>query len=151
LLSDSEAMPQASALPLFTAATARVALPTASSCTVAFWQTAVGATLSCTVTVAEQVAVLPLLSVAVRVTVLAPVFEQSNAVLLSDSEAMPQASALPLFTAATARVALPAASSCTVAFWQTAVGATLSCTVTVAEQVAVLPVLSVAVRVTVLA
>ena len=61
-------------------------LPVLSNCTVTFWHTATGATKSCTVTVAEQVAVLLLTSVTVNVTVfgLVAILAQVNAVWLKD-------------------------------------------------------------------
>jgi len=55
-----------------------------------------GLILSSTVTVAMQVAWLPLLSVTVSVTVFGPISLQSNAVVFSDKLAMPQASLEPL-------------------------------------------------------
>ena len=48
------------------------AIPLASSCTVAFLQRALGGILSTTVTVCEQVAVLPLPSVTFHFTAFAP-------------------------------------------------------------------------------
>src|SRR6185503_11198938 len=100
-----------------------------------FWQRTVGASVSWTITVAVQEALLPLLSVTVRVTVFVPTLLQSKVVLLRLRLAMPQASALPLLIWAGVMVALPLGSSCTVRFWQRAVGATRSTTVTVAVQV----------------
>ena len=58
-----------------------LAFPRASSCTVISWQTATGAILSSTVTVAVQLSLLPLPSVTVRVTVLAPTSAQVNVVM----------------------------------------------------------------------
>ena len=75
-------MPHASLLPLLTAAAVVLPLPVLSNCTVTFWHTATGATKSCTVTVAEQVAVLLFTSVTVSVTVLLPTLAQVNAVWL---------------------------------------------------------------------
>jgi hypothetical protein len=143
-------MPQASVELLFTAAAVVLPLPLASSVTVRFWQLAIGAVLSKTVTVAVQVAVLLLGSVTVSVTVFAPLFEQVKSVWLSD-RLTPQASVELLFTAAAVVLPLPVASSVTVTFWQMATGAVLSMTVTVAVQVAVLLLGSVTVSVTVLA
>ena len=117
----------------------------------AVWQTAVGGTLSSTVTVAVAVETLPFTSVTVSVTVLAPTLAQVKSVLSRAVLAMPQASLLPLLIAVAVVEPLPPASSCTVTSWQVATGATLSSTVTVAVQVAVLLLLSVTVRVTVLA
>src|SRR6185503_14790264 len=122
------AMPQASLLPLFTWAAVIVALPVASRFTVMFWQTAVGATSSFTVTVAVQVELLPFTSVTVSVTVFGPTLAQVKVLGVTLRLAMPQASLLPLFTWAAVIVALPVASRFTVMFWQTAVGATSSFT-----------------------
>ncbi len=91
-------MPQLSLLPLSTWAAATVALPLASKFTVTFWQSAVGAVLSTTVTVAVQVLTLPLVSVTVRVTVLAPTWLQSKLAWSRLMLAMPQLSLLPLST-----------------------------------------------------
>ena len=66
------------------------------------------ATVSLTVTVAEQVAVLPLLSVTVITTVLAPTLAQVNAPLFKLRLAIPQASLLPLLTCAAMTVEVPA-------------------------------------------
>ena len=74
---------------------------------VMFLQSATGATLSCTVTVELQVDVLPLLSVTVKVTVLAPTLEQLKLVLEATKEAIPQASLDPLLISAAVMVALP--------------------------------------------
>src|SRR5437660_9205809 len=56
---------------------------------------AVGAVTSCTVTVASQVAVSPLLSSTVSVTVLGPTLEQSKLVLLAVRDLIPRAAPLP--------------------------------------------------------
>src|SRR5216683_1455616 len=145
------AMPQASVLPLLICAGSMVPWPLASNSTLRFWQTATGGTESTTVTVAVQVELLPLLSVTVRVTVLAPMLVQSKLVWLRLRLAMPQASVLPLLICAGSMVPWPLASNSTLRFWQTATGGTESTTVTVAVQVELLPLLSVTVRVTVLA
>jgi hypothetical protein len=63
-----------------------------------------------------QVLTLPLLSVTVSVTVLAPTFEQLNVLGLTVMLAMPHASEDPLLTCAAVMEALPAALSCTVMF-----------------------------------
>src|SRR5213594_254730 len=144
------AMPEASVLPLSSWTAVMVAWPLASNWTVMFWQTAVGGTVSTTVTVAVQVEVLPLLSVTVRVTRLVPTLLTSKLVLSRLRLAMPEASVLPLSSWTAVMVAWPLASNWTVMFWQTAVGGTESTTVTVAVQVELLPLLSVTVRVTVL-
>src|SRR5688500_8959496 len=114
-----------------------------------FWQIAVGATLSSTVTVAVQVEVFPLTSVTVKVTVFGPTLAQVKLVISKARLWIPHASLLPLSICAAVIVALPDASNCTVMFWQIAVGAILSSTVTVAVQVDVFPFTSVTVKVTV--
>ena len=105
--------------------------------------------LSCRVTVALQVDTFPFTSVTVRVTVFVPMLAQEKLLGLTVTDWMPQLSELPLLICAAVILAFPAASNCTVMFWQTAVGAMLSCTVTVALQVDTLPFTSVTVRVTV--
>ncbi len=144
------AIPQASFEPLFTCEAVMLALPEGSSCTVMFWQTATGATLSSTVIVVEHVVELPFTSVTVRTSVFAPTSEQTNAVWLRAKVAIAQLSELPLFTAAAVVEPLPVLSSCTVTFWQSAIGAILSWIVTLAEQVLLLPFTSVTVKITVL-
>ena len=108
-------------------------------------------TLSSTVTVALQVETLPFTSVTVSVTVFAPISEQVNAFGDTTRDATAQLSELPLSTSVAEIVAFPEASNCTVMFWQSAVGATLSSTVTVELHEAVFPLPSVAVRTTVFA
>ena len=105
------AMPQASLLPLLTAAPVIDALPVASRLTVMFWQLATGFTWSSTVTVAPQVLVFPFTSVTDSTTELAPTLAQTKALEFTVMLAMPQASALPLSTAAAVMLALPALSS----------------------------------------
>ena len=75
-----------------------------------FWQMAVGSTVSSIVTAAVQLSVLPLGSVAVRVTVFAPAFEQLNesGVAVRTTE---QLSFEPLSTSFAVIVAFPVASS----------------------------------------
>ena len=120
--------------------------------TVMFWQRAVGGVTSRTVTTAVQVAVLPLPSLAVKVTTFAPRFEQVKP--LGDTDCAftaPQLSVEdPVFnTCAAVKLALFPLKF-TVIFWQTAVGGVLSCTVTTALQVALRPLLPVTVKTTVL-
>src|SRR5690606_10623171 len=82
--------------------------------------------------------------VTVRVTVFAPVIEQSKDEISRVIEAMPQLSVEPLSTSAPVIVAIPVTGSrSTVISWQTATGASLSTTVTIKLQVTVLPSLSV--------
>jgi hypothetical protein len=148
---DNEAIPQLSELPLFTCAAVTLAFPDASKATVTFWQIAVGGIISLTVTIPAQVAVFPFTSVTVSVTVFAPTLEQLKVEGETESDKIPQASELPLFTCAAVMLAVPDELRFTVTFWQTAVGGVISLTVTVAVQVDVFPLLSVTVRVTVFA
>src|SRR5438876_5122465 len=122
--------PHASWLPLFTSAAVMLALPLASNCTVMFLHSAVGNTLSTTVTIALHVATLSLLSVTVSLTVFGPTLAQVNALLSMARLLIPQASLLPLLTSAAVMLAFPVASSCTVMFLHDAMGGTLSSTVT---------------------
>ena len=95
-----DATPHASLLPASTPdPSAGIAtLPFASSCTVMFCVRTTGGTLSCTVTTAVAVLTFPLLSVTVSVTVLAPTFAQLKSDGATLSDAIPQASLLPLST-----------------------------------------------------
>ena len=105
--------------------------------------------VSSTVTVDVQDLLLPDPSVAVNVTVFAPMFEQSNEVLLSESVGVPQLSEDPLFTCDAVSDAVPLLLRYRVTFWQEAVGLMVSSTVTVEVQDLLLPDPSVAVNVTV--
>ena len=87
--------------------------------------------------VVVHVVELPLTSVTVKTSVFAPTSEQTNAVWLSTKDAIAQLSELPLFTAAAVVDPFPVLSNWTVTFWQSAIGATLSSMVTLAEQVMV--------------
>ena len=102
-------------------------------------------------TVAVAVETLLLVSVTVRVTVLAPTLEQSKLVTSRLRSAIPQASLEPLSISAVTIVAAPIASNCTVISLAMATGSTLSSMVTVAVAVEILLLVSVKVRVTVLA
>ena len=106
-LMSREKIPQASEEPLSISDGATLALPLASSCTVMFWQRADGLTLSSMVAEVEQVEVLPLLSVTVRVTELMPTLEQSKFAGATLRLLMPQASAEPLSTWDASRVPRP--------------------------------------------
>ena len=108
-----------------------------------------GAMLSSTVTVAVAVAVLPLWSSAVMVTVTSPTSLQSNVVMSMAEDVTEQLSVMAA-TSARAMVAAPEESSSTVMSIGVMVGAISSNTVTVAVAVAVLPARSVTVKVTVL-
>lgn len=125
-------------------AAAIVAAPLASRATVMFLQTAAGAMLSTTVTVAVQLAVLPSTSVAVMVTVLSPRSAQVNVVLLA-LRLKVQLSVVPLSRSEARMLTVPLAFRFTVMFLQTGDGATLSTTVTVVDEVDVRPEASVAV------
>ncbi len=100
--------------------------------------------------IVEQVDELPLTSVTVKTSVFAPTSAQTKLVWLSGKLAIAQLSELPLLTAAAVVEPLPVLFSCTVTFWQTAIGGTVSRMVTMAEQVEELPFTSVTVRMTVL-
>ena len=84
--------------------------PFPSSVRGTFWQRAVGAVLSTTVTTAVQVALLVEASATVRVTLLVPTLAQVKAVWLRVVLATPQLSVEPLLTAAALVLAVPAAS-----------------------------------------
>jgi hypothetical protein len=107
----------------------------------------VGSTLSVTVTVWLQVAVLPLLSVTVQVTVVVPIGNAAGALL--ETEATPQLSAVTGVPRATPVAVHPVLVVAFTFTGQVMVGSTLSVTVTVWLQVAVLPLLSVTVQITV--
>src|SRR5690606_37580132 len=144
------AIPQVSDEPLSISAAVRLALPVASSWIVMFLVTTTGAMMSSTVTIAVAVSVLPLTSVTVRVTVLAPTSPQSKLDLSSVMLAITQASVEPLSISAAVMLALPVASSWIVMLLVTTSGAVRSSTITIAVAVSVLPFTSVTVRVTVL-
>ena len=74
------------------------------------WQTAIGFTVSSTVTTAVQVELLPLLSIAVSVTVFGPMFEQSNASGVTVKDASPQLAFEPPFTSSAIIPTFPVAS-----------------------------------------
>src|SRR5882672_9921528 len=114
-----------------------------------FLHSALGNTLSTTVTMASYVATLSWLSVTVSLTVFGPTLAQVKALLSMARLLIPQASLLPLFTSAAVMLALPVASNCTVMFLHRALGNTLSATVTMASHVATLSWLSVTVSLTV--
>jgi hypothetical protein len=114
-----------------------------------FWQTTVGTVLSCTVTVALQVALNPLLPTTVSTTVFVPMLAQVSVVGETFIEAMPPTAVEPPFTLAGVMVTLPLAPSTAVYGWQTALGRLVLVTVTMAVQLAVRLLLSVTVSVTV--
>ena len=103
-------------------------------------------------TFAKQVAVLPLPSLAVSTMPLVPKLAQVNVLWLNDTGVtVPQLSEPLRNICAGVTLTVPAAFRLAVTCWQTTVGAIASTTVTVAEQVAVLPLPSLAVKVTVFA
>ena len=144
------ATPQASLEPSLMAPAVVEPVPAPSNCTVTSWHAAVGAMPSTIVATAVQVLPLPLTSTTVKVRLTAPTSLQPKAVWLRPTLAMPQASDDPLSTAAAVVPPEPVVPSCTVMAWQMAFGATLSSTVTVAEQVLEFPLPSVTVSVTAL-
>src|SRR5712664_591712 len=92
-----------------------------------------GGVSSTTVTVALPLLLLPLASLAVSVTVLAPTFEQLNVLLLMLRTRLPlavQLSVQPPFTEDAVMVHWPVPSRWTVIFWQTTFGGVVSCTLT---------------------
>ena len=106
-----EAIPHASDELLSTSVGTILTLPFASSCTVMSFANATGLTVSSTVTTAVTVALFPLLSVAVKVTVLGPTSAQVKLVTSKPKEAIPQASEEPLLISAVLILAFPAASN----------------------------------------
>ena len=104
-----------------------------------FLHTAVGATVSATVTVDVQTVELPDASVTVIVTVFAPIFAHVKLFGLTAKIAIPQVSLDPLFTANESIVRLPVLFRYLVMFLQIATGATVSNAVTVDVHVELLP------------
>ena len=102
----------------------------------------------CTVTVDEQVALLPCISVTVSNTLLLPMSVVVKVDFDKPVLAIPQLSVLPLFTWAGVIVAVPF-TNVTVMLLHIATGASLSTTVIVNEQEFVLPDASVTVYVSV--
>jgi hypothetical protein len=133
---------------LLTAVAATVAVPAALKFTVRFLHDAVGGVLSITVTTAVPDALLPFTSVAVKVTVLFPLFEHVNDEGDKDSDRIPQASFEPLFISAGTILTLPLPFNATVIFFVITVGAVISFIVTTALQVLEFPLPSVTVKTT---
>ena len=108
--------------------------------------------LSTTVTIAIALALLPLTSVTVKVTVFSPRFAQSNVFLSMLIEAISQLSVLPFsMSSAVIEISLPNSSNCNVYdATAIAVGATSSSIVTIEVPVETFPFTSVTVKVTVL-
>jgi len=124
-------VPQLSEPELNTSLGVMLPLPVAFKVTVAGLQVTVGARLSTMVTVAWQVLTFPLPSLAVRVTVFAPMFAQVKEFGLTETRfTVPQLSEPERKTSAGAIEAVPEALSGTVMFLQAIVGAWLSLTVT---------------------
>jgi hypothetical protein len=137
--------PQLSEEPLFISAAVTVTLPDPSRVAVTLRHTAVGGIISCTVTTEVQVAVLPLTSVTVRVTVLGPRLVQVKLAGITENKRVPVQLSVELsLTSTPVTNPVPIASSETVTSWQPGVGRVISRTVTTHEQVAVLPARSVA-------
>jgi hypothetical protein len=145
------AKPQPSLELLLTANESIVIVPLLFNRTVMFLQIATGATVSNTVTVDVRVAVFPFTSVTVIVTVFAPMFAQVKLLGLTAKLAIPHASLEPLSTASESMEAAPAPFNRMVIFLQITEGAVASAIVTVEVQVALLPLTSVTVNVTVFA
>jgi hypothetical protein len=140
-------------LPLLTAAAVVEPFPVLSNCTVTFWQSAIGANVVFDGHVlAEQVLVLPFTSVTVRMTVFPLTFAQLKVVIFKRQRLQFRKRQIrTVIDLRSCDVALPVLSSCTVMFWQTATGATLSSTVIVVVQVVELPFTSVTVKTSVFA
>ena len=95
-------------------------------------------------TIELHVEIFPCTSVTVRRTVFVPRFVQSKFVLLTESDAIPQLSKLPLSISPGVMILVPVArSSVILMFLQIAVGFSLSVTVTVWSQLLTLPWISV--------
>src|SRR5690554_2163777 len=117
---------------------------------VRFLVSTTGAVTSSSVTIAVALSELPLTSVTVRVTVLAPTSPQPKLYLSSVMLAIPQASVEPLSISVASMLAFPVASSWMVMLRVSTTGAVIPSTVTVAVALSVLPLTSVTVRVTAL-
>ena len=111
-------------------------------------QTALGSTVSKTITVDVQVAVFAFWSVTVRVKVLLPRLLQVTNPLLGTKLKIPHASVLPAFSIAPVIVAFPEAFRNTEILVHKADGRTVSITITVVTQVLAFPFTSVTVKVT---
>src|SRR5216684_1041598 len=144
-------MVQLSLEPLSTCAAVMLTLPLVSRFTTISCVWTVGGVTSRTVTVAVGLALLRLLSVTVRVTMLAPSLEQSKLDGLTTRLVIAQLSLEALSTCAAVMLTLPLASRFTAMSCVWTVGGVTSRTVTVAVALALLPLLSVTVRVTILA
>jgi hypothetical protein len=111
-------------------------------------QTIVGSSISVTVTICSQVAIFPLPSVTVQVTVVLPIGKTAGASLVTDAieqlsstVGVPRTTPLAVHSSASVFTATGAG--------QTIVGSSISVTVTICSQVAMFPLPSVTVQVTV--
>src|SRR5690606_14496683 len=121
-------------------------LPTSVLAVIFDGQTIVGGRSSSTVTTATQVLVFPFTSVTVKVTLFGPMSAQVKSAISILMVPIAQLSELPPSTSAATIETFPLASKPTVIFWQVAVGAMLSSTVTIAVHVLEFPFASVTVR-----
>src|SRR5688572_15886414 len=110
-----ELMPQASDEPLSRSEAFNTAEPF-SKLSSTFFTRATGEILSSTVTIADAVELLSLLSVTVNVTMFVLTFEQSKSVLDNWIDFIPHTSYDPLLIAVASINAFPSAFSCTVTF-----------------------------------
>ena len=137
-VAESVTVVQLSLDPLLICAAVTEPVPALLSCTVLFWQIAVGRVVSDTVTVDVQVAVFPLASVTVSVTAFGPTFAHVKLSGVAEIVKV-QVSVDALLICAAVTEVVPAPFKIAVRFWHIAVGRIVSCTVIVAEQVAVFP------------
>ena len=143
----TEATPQLSAVTGVPSKTPVAVQPVLVVAVIFAGQVMVGFTLSETVTVWLQVALFPLLSVTVQITVVKPIGKADGALLVT--EATPQLSAVTGVPSKTPVAVQPVLVVAVIFAGQVMVGFTLSETVTVWLQVALFPLLSVTVQVTV--
>ncbi len=135
---DIEVIEQLSVLKSSTSFALIVTAPLASRWASIFLVIAIGFSLSIIVTVDCAVAILPLLSITERVTVLIPKLLQSK-LFISKLKVNPQLSELPLSISLTLIEACPFESRFTVKSFATAIGVILSSIVTIAWAVVVFP------------
>ncbi len=126
------------------------AFPDTSNPTVMSKHTAVGSSLSSTVTIAVAIITFPLASVLVTFTVFAPTSEQSKLVWSIVITGTPQLSAVAAVTSVVAMLAFPLPSNWMVTSCVVNVGSIVSSTVTTATHVELFPASSVTVNVTLL-
>src|SRR5438093_10477145 len=99
-----------------------LALPLVYNCTLTFLHSAVGNTLSTTVTMASHVATLSLLSVTISLTVFGPTLAQVNALLSMATLLMRSEERRVVIKSRSVMLALPKASNCTVMVLHSDVG-----------------------------